>query len=312
MTASPPFPAPLPTPISTDRMGPRDAGTNPLVGRVRWSPAKSLWYTGHALVALAAAPFVDGPAPVLVSAFLTGITLCCGHTVGLHRLLIHQSFATPEWLKRILVWLGTLVGMGGPLSMIYLHEIRDWAQRHGECHPFFIHRAWIGRDWWWNLHCRIELAHPPLLTIEPEVAESPFYRWLERTWMWQQLPLALLLYLGGGVVWVAWGISGRIVLSLTGHWLIGFFAHNHGVRTWHLRGHAVQGYNLPGLGLLTMGESWHNNHHAFPNSARLGHARGEMDPGWWFVRVLALLGLARKVRVPENLPARRERERILR
>jgi stearoyl-CoA desaturase (delta-9 desaturase) len=309
-TLPPPTIIPVPEPVSTHRMGPRDHRTNPVFGRVRWNPAKSIWYTTHVLVAIAAAPWIDGAAPVLVSMILTVVTLCCGHTVGLHRLLIHRSFQTPEWFKRTLVWVGTLVGMGGPLSMIYLHEIRDWAQRHRECHPFFIHREWIGRDWWWNLHCRIDLEDPPEFTIEREVGETRFYRWLERTWMWQQLPLALILWFGGGIVWVAWGISGRIALSLTGHWLVGWFAHNLGKRTWHLRGHAVQGYNLPGLGLLTMGESWHNNHHAYPDSARLGHGWKQLDPGWWFVRLLMDLGLANQVAVPENLPERRERERI--
>lgn len=299
---------PLPEPVSTGRMTPRNTRTNPVSGQVRWSPVKSIWYGTHLLVALGSLPFVRGWEIAFLSAVLTVITLCCGHTVGLHRLLIHRSFATPEWLKRILVWLGTLVGMGGPLSMIYLHEIRDWAQRHRVCHSFFIHREWIGRDWWWNLHCRIDLDHPPVFTIEREVAVAPFYRWLERTWMWQQLPLAALLYAGGGLAWVAWGISGRIALSLTGHWLIGWFAHNLGIRTWHLRGHAVQGFNLPGFGLLTMGESWHNNHHAYPDSARLGHGWRQIDPGWWFVRMLMVLGLADQVQTPENLPARRERE----
>jgi len=301
---------PLPEPVATGRMSPRDRWTNPVAGRVRWSPAKSLWYSTHLLVALGSLPFVRDWEIVLLGGALTIVTLCCGHTVGLHRLLIHRSFATPEWLKRFLVWLGTLVGMGGPLSMIYLHEIRDWAQRHRDCHPFFIHRERIAKDWWWNLHCRIELDHPPAFEIEREVAESPYYRWLERTWMWQQLPLAALLWLGGGFAWVAWGISGRIALSLTGHWLVGWFAHNLGRRTWHLRGHAVQGYNLPGLGLLTMGESWHNNHHAYPDSARLGHGWRQLDPGWWFVLALQSLGLARGIRTPENLPERRERARI--
>jgi fatty-acid desaturase len=44
--------------------------------------------------------------------------------------------------------------------------------------------------------------------------------------------------------------------------------------------------------LLTMGESWHNNHHAFPNSAKLGLRQGQWDPGWWMLLVLQKLGLA--------------------
>jgi stearoyl-CoA desaturase (delta-9 desaturase) len=117
----------------------------------------------------------------------------------------------------------------------------------------------------------------------------------------------MLLYSLGGWSWVVWGISVRIVTSLTGHWLIGHLAHNIGERDWHLEGHAVQGFNLPHLGLLTMGECWHNNHHAYPNSARLGLHRGQADPGWWFIALLHRLGLARQVRLPENLPPRPER-----
>jgi len=51
-------------------------------------------------------------------------------------------------------------------------------------------------------------------------------------------------------------------------------------------GTAVQGRNILGTSLLTMGEGWHNNHHAFPHSARLGLAEGKWDPGWWALRIL--------------------------
>ena len=294
--------------IATERLGPTDANTNPVEGTVRWSPLKSTWYFLHLAGALIAVAFFFDFTAIAICGMLTVVTLCCGHTVGLHRLFIHRNFETPIWLEKLLVYLGTLVGMGGPFSMIYLHDIRDWAQRHRDCHPFFIHRGWIGLDWWWNLHCRIDLDHAPMLTIEKRKAEGRFYRFLQKTWMAQQLPLAVILFFAGGIGLVLWGISARIVLSLTGHWLIGYFAHNAGTRDWHLRGHAVQGYNLPGLGLLTMGESWHNNHHAYPDSARLGVKRGQMDPGWWFVRLLEWVGLAREIRTPDNLPERPERE----
>ncbi|MDF1657485.1 MAG: acyl-CoA desaturase [Verrucomicrobiales bacterium] len=280
--------------------------TNPVEGTVSWNPVKSLWYSSHCLVALVGAALWFEWKAVFVCGALTVVTLCCGHTVGLHRMLIHRSLKCPLWLERFLIYLGTLVGMGGPFNMIYLHDIRDWAQRHTCCHGFFIHSSGIIRDWWWNLHCRIRLAHPPEFTIEPERLNDPFLRFMQQTWMLQQLPLAAVLYWIGGWSFVAMGISGRIALSLTGHWLIGFFAHNHGVRRWHITGHAAQGYNLPGLGLLTMGESWHNNHHAYPDSARLGHHH-QADPGWWFVKVLGMLGLASEVSVPETLPPRPER-----
>ena len=147
----------------------------------------------------------------------------------------------------------------------------------------------------------------PEFTVEPRVGDDRFYRFLERTWRWQQLPLALALYAAGGASWVVWGSGVRLFASLTGHWLVGYLAHNRGARHWHIAGAAVQGYNVPGFALLTMGESWHNNHHAFPESARLGVRGGEWVPGWAVLRLLRRVGLVWNVATPETLPARPER-----
>jgi stearoyl-CoA desaturase (delta-9 desaturase) len=53
-----------------------------------------------------------------------------------------------------------------------------------------------------------------------------------------------------------------------------------------------------------MGEAWHNNHHAFPGSARLGLDEGEIDPGWWVLVALEKLGLVWGAKTPEALPRR--------
>ncbi|MEM6916462.1 MAG: acyl-CoA desaturase, partial [Verrucomicrobiota bacterium] len=180
--------------IDIQRMRSTGTETNPVEGTVIWNPVKSLWYSSHLLIGLAGLLFFFDWASLFLCGALTVVTLCCGHTVGLHRLLIHRSFHSPLWLERFLIYLGTLVGMGGPFSMIYLHDIRDWSQRHERCHAFFIHSSGILRDWWWNLHCGIRLAHPPKFTIERERLEDPFLRFLQKTWMWQQIPVALLLY----------------------------------------------------------------------------------------------------------------------
>jgi stearoyl-CoA desaturase (delta-9 desaturase) len=79
--------------------------------------------------------------------------------------------------------------------------------------------------------------------------------------------------------WLVWGIAARVAASVTGHWLVGYFAHNRSPRSWHIEGAGEQGYNVPCCGIVTMGEAWHNNHHAFPSSARLGVRPGESDPG---------------------------------
>jgi len=71
-------------------------------------------------------------------------------------------------------------------------------------------------------------------------------------------------------------------------------------------GAAVQGRNVRWTSLLTMGECWHNNHHAFPGSARLGLQAGEWDPGWWVLTGLRSIGLVWASRLPGNLPPRPE------
>jgi fatty-acid desaturase len=140
--------------------------------------------------------------------------------------------------------------------------------------------------------------------IEPQAAADPFYRFLDRTWMAQQLPWAILFWTIGGASWVVWGIAVRVALSVTGHWLVGYFAHNQGPRNWHVSGAGVQGYNVPYASLVTMGEALHNNHHAYPASARFNHQPGEIDPGWWVLRCLSAVGLVWNLKTPETLPAR--------
>jgi stearoyl-CoA desaturase (delta-9 desaturase) len=293
-------------PDEVPRMSPQSDQTSPTTGKVIWSPVKSLWFTAHLLVAVIGGYLTFRTGAVVLSFVFTVATLCLGHTLGLHRLLVHRSFACPRWLEYMLVHLGTVVGMGGPFRILYLHDIRDWAQRHESCHPFFIHQNPLWKDFLWQLHCEIRLANPPRFQIEGAVANDSFHRFLERTWMLQQLPWAVLFYALGGIAWVVWGISVRVTISLIGHWLVGYFAHNSGRRDWHLRGHAVQGHNVPRIGLLTMGESWHNNHHAFPGSARLGLTSAQPDPGWWALRTLQSLGLAWGIKLPADLPVRPE------
>jgi len=118
----------------------------------------------------------------------------------------------------------------------------------------------------------LELDNPPTLFLEPRIANDRFYGFLERTWRLQQLD----------------------------------FAHNNGRSHYEITNAAVQGKNIPFTSLLTMGESWHNNHHAFPGSARLGLFAGEWDPGWWLMVALKKCGLVWGIVLPAALPPRAE------
>ena len=289
--------------IDTDRVfsGPQTSATK---GHIRWQPIKSLWTFAHMALGIAGIILYPQWDAALVFVILCAVTICGGHSVGMHRLLIHRSFEAPCWLEYLLVWLGTLVGMAGPFGMIRAHDMRDWHQRQTICPPHPSHGAGFWRDMWWQMHCHFPLTRPPRFEIEPRTAQSRFYRSIDATWMAQQLPLAILLFALGGWAYVLWGISLRIWVSLTGHWMVGHFAHKSGHQSWRIAGLPVQGYNLRGLGLLTFGENWHGNHHAFPHSAKLGVERGQSDPGYWLIRVLALLGLAYNIRLPDSEPPR--------
>jgi stearoyl-CoA desaturase (delta-9 desaturase) len=264
---------------------------------------------------MSAAALLLGPLYLTWDAFLlfvltSGVTLCAGHSVGMHRRLIHTSFACPLWIEYVCVYLGVLVGMAGPIGMIRLHDMRDWAQRQHACHDYFAHRAGFWRDGWHQLHCRLDLDNPPEFRLEPRLANDLLYAWMERTWVAQQLPWAVLFFAIGGMPWLVWGICARVAVCVTGHWLVGHFAHREGGQTWLVDGACVQGYDVKLAGLISMGESWHNNHHAFPGSARLGLEPGQVDLGWALILAFERAGLAWNIVTPERLPHRAALRRV--
>ncbi|GJL93679.1 MAG: hypothetical protein DHS20C05_00840 [Hyphococcus sp.] len=133
--------------------------------------------------------------------------------------------------------------------------------------------------------------------------------------MAQQIPLALILFLLGGWAFVIWGVAVRVTVSVTGHWLVGHFAHHqygppNANMSWRIINANVQGRDVSIAGLISMGESWHNNHHAFPGSAKIGLLPNQPDPGWWFILLLKRFGLVRNIITPAEMPERRERVRL--
>ena len=276
------------------------AGADPTAGRVVLDPAKALWNLGLLVSAVVLAPFTFSFGALVLFVMTTYLTLLLGHSVGMHRRMIHRSFDCPKWVERTLVYLGVLVGMAGPFGLLRIHDVRDWAQREPRCHDFFAHRRSLLVDAFWQLTCRFEFARPPRFSIEDELASDPCYRWLERTWMLQQLPVAVVLLAIGGWSWVVWGVCLRVSVSVTGHWVVTYLTHNPGPGHWRVLGAGVQASNLSGYGFLTMGECWHNNHHAFPESARIGLAPSETDPAWWVIQCLQRVGLATRIGLPRG------------
>ena len=250
-------------------------------------------------------PVFVTPGAVSIFLLLLAVTMCAGHSVGFHRRLIHRTFQCGKSIERVFVWLGVLVGMQGPFWVIRSHDLRDWAQRQPDCHAFLKHGGGLLLDGVWNLYCRLELTRGPKFDPGLGIADDWFYRFLQRTWMLQQVPVAAVLYLLGGWPWVVWGVCVRVATGVNMHWFVGYWCHKRGPQNWWVDDGAVQAHNVPWASIPSMGESWHNNHHAFPTSARHGLYPGELDLGYEFLCVLAKLGWVWHLQTPRDLPPRR-------
>ena len=190
-------------------------------GRVRYAPLKSLWFLSMLCAALVGGAFTFSWTAVALFVCSTVAVLLFGHSLGNHRKLVHDSFQCPKWLEYALVYCGVQVGLAGPIGLLRQHELRDYAQRLPRCHDYLRHGRAPLVDAWWQLNCDLQLERPPLVRIEPRISQDRFYRFLERTWMAQQLPLAVILFACGGWAFVFWGVCARIAAAVFGHWFIG-------------------------------------------------------------------------------------------
>jgi stearoyl-CoA desaturase (delta-9 desaturase) len=251
----------------------------------------------HALAVVALLPrFWSLPA---VASFLVlyWVTACLGVTIGYHRLLSHRAFRVPRWLERFFTTCGALSCQHGPI---------DWVGLHRHHHKFsdteVDHHTSLKGFWWshmgWMFHTIPAMGAVPRLT--GDLARDPYYRWLNNWFLVLQLPLAALLFWigtitgAGGWALVLWGIPLRLVVVYHCTWLVNSATHLWG-ETAHDSGDGSR--NNPLVAALTFGEGWHNNHHAFPHSARHGFGR-QIDLTWQHIRLLRRLGLATEVRLP--------------
>ena len=266
------------------------------IGAVRFAPWKSLWLWLNIAGGIAA--LVLGPElPAIAGAILlTFLTLCVGHSVGLHRGLIHETYRTSRRLRLGFVSLFVLTGLGSPLGWIRLHRLRDYWQNRADCPPYFGYDQSVIRDFWWNLHLRFEPSSLDRYALKPEDEDDPFLRNLDRSWwIWNLASFALFAVLFRFEVMLVLGPA-RVAGGILGHWFIGYWTHRHGEARFGIPGVAEQGTNSLLLGWISFGEGFHNNHHALPRSARMGITSVEFDLGWLVILALERCGLIRQVR----------------
>jgi sn-2 palmitoyl-lipid 9-desaturase len=248
------------------------------------------------VVAIFAAPHFFSWSAVAVAVFFNwffgGIGICMGY----HRLLTHRSFAVPKTLERIIATIGCFALQGGPIFWVAGHRRHHLHTEDLQKDPYSA-----GRGFWWShigwlLHLENDTWNYEVYRkFAPDLDRDPYYRWLDRNFMLLQIPLGVVLYLCGGWSFVVYGLFVRNVIEWHGTWFINSACHLWGYRTYECEDKSG---NLWWSALLTYGEGWHNNHHAFPNSAQTGIKWWEVDPTWWAIQLLQAVGLATRVQLP--------------
>ena len=243
-----------------------------------------------------------------------------GVTVGFHRLLTHRSFKTRPWLRGTFAAMGSTAIEGPVISWVADHR-KHHAFSDQEGDPHSPH-AEFGGGFRGALRGLLH-AHVGWLFIHtqrankeryaPDLMKDPQVRCVERTFLfWALGALALSFVLGGliGGTWYSawtgllWGGVIRLLLLHHVTYSINSLCHFFGRRRFDT---GDESRNLAWLAPLSLGEAWHNNHHAFPTSAAHGMRRWEVDPSAAVIWALEKTGLAWDVvRVPRERQARKQ------
>lgn len=237
---------------------------------------------------------------IIVGLGLTFFTICLGHSIGLHRGVIHKSYKTSNLFKNILVYCFVLTGLGGPISWMKLHYYRDYWQNRKSCPKYFAYEHSLFKDFWWNLHLSFTPDDINKYKIPKEDFNNKWFNWLEKTWYIHNIALAVIIYIITDLNTVLVLICFRSAMTILGHWYIGYASHKYGYAHFEIHNAKESAFNDIILGLVSFGEGFHNNHHAHPSSAKFGVKWYEFDVGWYTVQLLQKMNLINQVKTHEN------------
>jgi len=236
---------------------------------------------------------------------LTGL----GITIGYHRLFTHKAFEARLPLKAALAVLGSMA-MEGPLFKWVAHHRchHQHSDEHEDPHSPNNHGGglWGMLKGFWHAHLGwiFRPDAPNLSRYIADLQKDGLLRVLSRLFpLWVLLGLLLPALLGGliSMSWTGallgflWGGLARIFLVHHITWSINSVCHLWGSRPF--RSHDESRNNFL-FGVFGFGEGWHNNHHAFPTSARHGLTWWQIDISYWIIRAMEFLRLAYNVKIP--------------
>jgi stearoyl-CoA desaturase (delta-9 desaturase) len=241
-----------------------------------------------------------------------------GVTIGFHRYFTHKSFETPRFIQIFLAIAGSMA-VEGPLTTWVATHRRHHQHSDTDDDPHSPHGHGYGvmgvLKGFWHAHVGwfFRADAPGLARYVVDLSRQRVWRTISRLFpLWVAIGLLVPAVIGGLVTmsWTGallgflWGGLARVFLVHHVTWSINSIGHLWGSKPY--RSHDESRNNFV-LGVLAMGEGWHNNHHAFPTSARHGLAWWQIDVSYYLIRAMEVIGLAWKVRVPtvEQLDAKR-------
>ncbi len=294
---------------------PLTSGPNPVISGRRTAFQHAMIYVFVALpmVALVAAvPLVwgwgvDWHDLVLLAVFYTIAML--GVTVGFHRHFTHKAFKTKPWLRVAMAITGSLAVQGNVLNWVADHRRHHaFSDREGDPHspwlfgtsPAAVAKGFLHAHMTWFFD-RDETNHRRF--IPDLLADRAIVRVSRTFGVWVAVSLLLPALLGGLISWSWAGVvtgffwGGLVRLAVSNHvtWSINSICHMVGERPFRSRDRSR---NFWPLAVLSMGESWHNLHHADPTCARHGVLRGQIDISARVIWAFEKLGWAYDVRWP--------------
>jgi fatty-acid desaturase len=252
-----------------------------------------------------AAPFQFSWFAVGLAVVLLWLTSSLGVSLAFHRMLAHGSFKPKRWLKLALVAVGCLALQGRPIYWVGVHRLHH-ADPDGPMDPHTPqHGLWWSHIGW--------MARQDTGGVRRERVVSDLKRDRTLVWLNRYAPLLQLLsfvavfgigeFAGAmgvatsGLSCLLWAVGARAVVAYHSTWFVNSAAHRWGYVNYPTRDHAR---NLWWVALVSFGEGWHNNHHAYAYSARIGHRWFEIDVTFMALRVLAALRLVQSVSLPRN------------
>ncbi len=236
---------------------------------------------------------------------LTGL----GITIGYHRLFTHRAFETNPVLKFIFAVLGSMAVEGPLLTWVATHRMHhQHSDRDHDPHSPHGHgvgiRAFFRGLWEAHMGWLLRPHAPGLKRYIADFDRDRVVRFVSQTFpLWVLLGMLIPTLIAGLVTmsWTGallgllWGGLVRIFLVHHVTWSINSVCHIWGTQPFRSHDHSR---NNPVFGVLAFGEGWHNNHHAFPTSARHGLRWWEFDISYIIIRCLEILRLAWNVKVP--------------